>query len=374
MFSFEHQRAARRGPPNPYTGLITWATGEGSGPSEVKLTLQVLDTGLPRGSDTGAPHARRQRRKLAPDPATAGGSDRSRGTVLVITNQVTDPDLPKQRLTFSLGSGAPLTAPPSIRSPACSAWQPAAHQGGKSYRLTFIVTDDGTPRLSASQSIDIVVRDTRTDSFCASVPPTSSPADPALYPSTSMPPRISAKSASISRRRTPISPRLDWQVPATRSAQTTFEPAGEGIYRTRIEFDPTRLQSGLREIGKLHFDTAEAIGRSSVGILDIQALSGIQLGGDVFVADANERRGRVFIIENEPLLDTTQAANGDLTLTVFGKPGTSYVLQHADSLQSTAVWTDLLFRTTHRHIAIGFSSRRRPGLWVFRVLAGGRIS
>src|SRR5262249_57860861 len=78
------------------------------------------------------------------------------GTQLVITNRATDPDSPPQVLTFSLGNGAAANASIDPASGVFS-WTPTAAQvGTNAFRV--IVSDNGSPSLSATQTFSVVVR------------------------------------------------------------------------------------------------------------------------------------------------------------------------------------------------------------------------
>ena len=74
---------------------------------------------------------------------------------LTFTATATDADLPAQTLTFSLGTGAPTGASINSSSGVFS-WTPTAIQVG-SYSVTVRVTDNGSPALSASQTLSITV-------------------------------------------------------------------------------------------------------------------------------------------------------------------------------------------------------------------------
>jgi hypothetical protein len=77
------------------------------------------------------------------------------GTALTFTNQATDPDVPPQSLTFSLGNGAGLGATVTPDTGIFS-WTPGAAQLGTN-AFSVIVTDNGSPPLSATQAFNVVV-------------------------------------------------------------------------------------------------------------------------------------------------------------------------------------------------------------------------
>lgn len=77
------------------------------------------------------------------------------GVNLNITNRATDSDVPLQTLIFSLPAGptnATLNSSNGIFN-----WRPLVTQSGTTNPVTVVVTDNGTPNLSATQSFSIIV-------------------------------------------------------------------------------------------------------------------------------------------------------------------------------------------------------------------------
>jgi hypothetical protein len=74
---------------------------------------------------------------------------------LPITNAATDPDSPPQMLTFSLGAGAATNAVIDATNGVFT-WAPTQAEIG-SNAFSVIVTDNGLPPLSATQSFGVVV-------------------------------------------------------------------------------------------------------------------------------------------------------------------------------------------------------------------------
>ncbi len=75
-------------------------------------------------------------------------------TTLVVANTATDTDIPTQVLTYQ------LVAPPSgaaINSSGIITWTPTAAQAPSTNSITTIVTDNGTPAMSATNSFIVVV-------------------------------------------------------------------------------------------------------------------------------------------------------------------------------------------------------------------------
>lgn len=103
---------------------------------------------------------------LAPTLAPIPDQSVIAGATLTFTNAASDPD--GDLLTFSLASGAPVNA--SI-TPATGvfSWTPSEAQAGTNV-LSVVVTDSGTPSLSATQSFNVVVLATNSPPVLAAIP------------------------------------------------------------------------------------------------------------------------------------------------------------------------------------------------------------
>ncbi len=77
---------------------------------------------------------------------------------LVVTNTATDADLPPQTLTYALSSTVTGTNVPTINtSTGVITWTPDVLQAGTSNVITTVVTDNGVPPLSATNSFSVIV-------------------------------------------------------------------------------------------------------------------------------------------------------------------------------------------------------------------------
>jgi hypothetical protein len=88
------------------------------------------------------------------------------GNTLTFTNSATDADVPAQTLTYSLLSppaGASVNASNGVFN-----WRPTIAQGGSSNSLALVVTDSGTPALSATQTFGVLVNLPTTPSLATS--------------------------------------------------------------------------------------------------------------------------------------------------------------------------------------------------------------
>ena len=85
------------------------------------------------------------------------------GRMLLITNTAGDPDLPAQTLTWSLRLAPAGAAINPISPTNCViSWRPAIAQSPTTNTFSMLVTDNGTPPLSATQSITVTVLQPRT--------------------------------------------------------------------------------------------------------------------------------------------------------------------------------------------------------------------
>ena len=80
------------------------------------------------------------------------------GTQLKFTASATDPDLPANQLTFSLGPGAPDGASIDLAT-GTFVWTPSEAQGPGSYPITVVVTDDGVSARSDTKTFLVTVNE-----------------------------------------------------------------------------------------------------------------------------------------------------------------------------------------------------------------------
>jgi hypothetical protein len=320
----------------PYTGLITWVTGPGNGPSVNQLTLEVLDNGLPRMGAVRSFTVTVTDVNTPPVLASIPDQTVAEGEPLVIAAQAWDIDLPRQTLTYSFGAPAPAGA---ALDPATGVftWLPADHHGGISYRIAIKVSDNGTPSLSATQEFNVFVLDTRSD-FTLALGSTHVVAGQSAELALELTSGADLNELSFLLSVTDAHlVNLELVSSGTEVIAASLDPLGHGFFGARLRMDPARTLSGTRAIGRLQFGTV-ASGVSAAVRLEMRELTGARLGGTE-IANASAQPGRVFVIENEPLLDAKlNLAGGGVSLMVFGKPGARYRLERAPSLSPDATW------------------------------------
>ena len=95
-----------------------------------------------------------------PQLAAIGELMADEGVAMAFAAAATDSDWPLQELTFSLvGEVAPGA---SVSANGVFTWKPTEAQGPATNRFTLVVTDDGTPALSSTQTVTVVVREVNT--------------------------------------------------------------------------------------------------------------------------------------------------------------------------------------------------------------------
>jgi hypothetical protein len=135
------------------TGIITWTPTEAQGPGSATFTTRVTDNGTPPLSATNSFAVTVTEVNVAPVLPTQTNWSIAAQSPLVVTNTASDSDLPANVLTYSLGS-APAGA--AIDTNGIVTWTPSSAQAGISLIIT-VVSDNGTPPLSATNSFSVVV-------------------------------------------------------------------------------------------------------------------------------------------------------------------------------------------------------------------------
>jgi len=140
---------------DPRSGVLIWTPTEAQRPTTNLITVGVTDDGVPPLSDTGSFTVVVNEVNSPPEIAQVPQQTIRPGSLLTLTNSAFDPDIPSNRLTFSLGvapAGATLEPASGV-----FAWKPTAAQAESTNAVTIWVTDDGLPQGSGSTTFAIVV-------------------------------------------------------------------------------------------------------------------------------------------------------------------------------------------------------------------------
>jgi hypothetical protein len=141
---------------NPNTGAISWVPTEAQGPSTNVIVVMVSDDGSPPLSATNRFTV--VVREVNSAPVLSGQADRTVNelSTLVVTNTASDPDIPANTLTYTL-----LNPPDGVHidTNGVVTWTPTESQGPGTNAITVVVTDDGQPALSATNSFVVLVNE-----------------------------------------------------------------------------------------------------------------------------------------------------------------------------------------------------------------------
>jgi hypothetical protein len=140
---------------NPVTGVFTWTPSEFQGPGSYFISAFVTDSGSPAQLDAKGFIVTVNEVNRRPEIQPVESQVVNEGQFLGFSVFATDADVPVQNLTLALGTNAPAGA---VLSPGgFFSWTPTAAQGPATYTFAITATDDGTPSLSATQTVTIVV-------------------------------------------------------------------------------------------------------------------------------------------------------------------------------------------------------------------------
>lgn len=134
------------------SGHFTWTPAEDQGPGTYTVSVTVSDDGLPSLSASTSFTLIVNEVNLQPVLGALANRDATVGVPLTFTATATDPDLPAQALSFSLGAGAPSGA--AITAGGAFSWTPTVSQVG-TFPITVVVTDSGSPALSAQATFNV---------------------------------------------------------------------------------------------------------------------------------------------------------------------------------------------------------------------------
>jgi hypothetical protein len=138
------------------TGVFNWTPTEAQGPGIYNVTARVTDNGSPALNDAKTFAITVNEVNEAPVLSPIADQTIAVGNLLVLTNSATDVDLPANRLTFSLETGAPAGANVNPTNGVFT-WTPAPNQAPSTNLVTVRVSDDGSPNQNDAKSFSIVV-------------------------------------------------------------------------------------------------------------------------------------------------------------------------------------------------------------------------
>ncbi len=153
---------------DPVSGYFSWTPSEIQGPNQYSLTIRAANTAAPELFDEESFLVDVFEVNQAPQLAPIADQSVDEGIELSIMAQATDPDVPVNMLTYSLG-GLEMAGLSIDSGSGMLSWIPSEEQGPGVYTLTIRVTDDGVPALSDEQSFTVTVAEVNTPPVLAAI-------------------------------------------------------------------------------------------------------------------------------------------------------------------------------------------------------------
>jgi hypothetical protein len=319
---------------NASSGQLNWVTAETHGPGTNLFTLLARDSGLPSLTSTQTFRVIVLESNLPPVLAPITDFSMGEGRLLSFTNQATDPDLPAQRLAFSLAAGAPAGATLHPDTGVFT-WRPADFQGGTNYLISVIVRDDAAPSLTATQSFTVAVLDTRVDFQLL-------PGTAAFLPGTvgSLPLQLNSGATleEVTVSLMIASDRLADIVLTELAPQVgaaDLVPLGAGRYQARFTSRPGQWLQGNFPLARIGFRVTPGA-QSEVAKVLGESVTGLRIDG--LTVNGQGREGRVFIVGAEPMLDI-QYLGEQVGLTLYALPGKPWMIEQASAMSASGPWS-----------------------------------
>jgi hypothetical protein len=153
---------------NSSSGVFSWTPLEDQGPGVYPITVKVTDNASPAKTDTKTFNVTVNEVNLPPTLANFPPQTVDEGTLLQVQASGSDSDIPGQALTYSL-AGTPPANVTIDASTGVLSWTPTEAQGPATNLLLVKVTDNGTPSLSATGLLSVVVREVNTAPVLSSI-------------------------------------------------------------------------------------------------------------------------------------------------------------------------------------------------------------
>jgi subtilase family serine protease len=315
------------------TGVLTWATGEETGPSTNRITVRVTDNGAPPLSATGSVEVICLEVNQPPWLAPVADATINEGRLLSFLALAADADIPPNTLTFRLAPGAPAGA--AIKATGLFTWTPTSVQGPSTNLLSIIVTDNGSPTLSATQTFTVYVRDVLGD-FVLSLGATNAlTGRPGTLPIVLSSALELTNVTFLLETLTPPLTNLTVKPAIPEITFASVQQVAANLSRIQLLAAAGQVLQGNQTVAQLEFATLTALHSARVP-LRVTGLSGSRPAGPP-LTNGTTRDGEIIIIATEPVLETLPLPAR--TLALFGRPGATYQIDSRPRLDSASPWS-----------------------------------
>jgi len=141
---------------DPATGIFSWTPSEEQGPSTNRITVRVTDSGAPGLGDTKTFTVLVNEVNSPPVIGPIGDKSVEEKAKSEFKVEATDPDIPKNGLSFSLAAGAPAGASIDSKTGVFN-WVAGETSVAQTNSVTVRVVDDGSPPQAATNTFFVVV-------------------------------------------------------------------------------------------------------------------------------------------------------------------------------------------------------------------------
>ncbi len=243
-----------------------------------------------------------------------------------------DHDLPQDQLAYSLDAGAPAGIHLNNTN-GLFFWAPSRANAASTNSITVRVTDDGAPALSGTRSFTVVVKDYMEVSLGSVIMEVGHQTNVAMDLASSTPLTSVAFSVLLpTDRLTSLS--LENLVPEL--ALETLDLSQPNVAAVTFSVLPGQLLSGTQQLARLHFTAP--IGQSSAFVpLTLSGVTG-QRAQAGLAPTVLSNHGRVVVVNGQPLLEANLGSLGARTVTLYGWPGTNYLIQTSSVPALPASW------------------------------------
>ena len=311
-------------------GIITWIPNEAQGPGTYTITTIVTDTNPPAinsKSLTATNSFMVTVNEVNSAPVLPSQTDRAINelTTLMVTNTATDSDLPANALTYTLTTHP---AGSTIGTNGVISWIPSEAQGPGTYTFTTVVTDDGSPALSATNSFNVTVNEVNSAPTLGAGPLTNRTVNPGQtisFTATAVDPDIPTNTLAFSLVNPPSGAAINSSSGAFAWRPTVSQANTTNVVQVRVTDNGSPALSDTKQFSVV-----------------INGLPPVVLG---------------------PLL----YSNGQFQMGISGAVGPDYIIQRSTNLQSfTGIATNTPASTPFNYIDLSAGTNRA----FYRVLLG----
>lgn len=258
------------------------------------------------------------------------------GQRLSVTVRATDPDLPAQTLQFTLLEKPDGATVRKVRGTnAVIGWIPSRDSADTTNLFTVVVTDNGTPSLSATQSFQVIVTDFAQSALGTTI--IQAGQDGCLPLTIDSSETITNVEMTIAW---PLGTFTNFTVTPTapQICSATLQPISPTKAVVRLFTCPGQALTLTQAVDLADLCFTALPGQASAFVplvitnSTVRTLSGIQLTNRAALA------GRVVVVGSNPLLEITRTDDGQRQLFLYATPGRFYQIDSTTNLSDSAAW------------------------------------